>query len=83
MQVAECFGRILKVVRNQKEISQEELADRTGLDRTFISLLERGERQPSLTSILLLAHALETSASYLITQVEDQLRETEQSRNTD
>ena len=47
-------------------LSQEKLAFKTGLDRTFISMLERSMRQPSLTSILVLAEALEVSAEWMI-----------------
>ena len=54
-------------------MSQEELAHRAGMDRTFISRLERGIRQPSLTTLLLLSEALQTTASHLVAQVEDAL----------
>lgn len=52
------FGRILRNVRNERGLSQEQLALESGLDQTFISLLERGERQPTLTSLFQLCEAL-------------------------
>lgn len=52
------FGLVLKTIREEKGISQETLALDADLDRTFISLLERGRRQPSLSSILALARSL-------------------------
>ncbi len=64
------FGKVLKSVRTQKSYSQEGLALECGLDRTYISLLERGLRQPSLASIFSLAHALDIKASSLIKKVE-------------
>ncbi len=51
-------------------LSQEELAERCGFDRTYISMLERGKRNPSLLNLLKLARGLETSVSQL-TEVYD------------
>ncbi len=52
------FGLVLKSIREEKGGSQEILTLDADLDRTFISLLERGRRQPSLSSILALARSL-------------------------
>lgn len=64
------FGEVLKVLRNKKELSQEELADLAELDRTYISLLERGLRQPTLSTIFSLAKALGVSPSEFISKVQ-------------
>lgn len=53
------LGPVLRAQRNQKGWSQEELAHRVGLDRTYISLLERGLRQPTLGTIVKISAALE------------------------
>ena len=66
MTPAEAFGKVLKAIRKENDLSQEQLALQSGLDRTFISLLERGKRQPSLTSILEVADYLNTPASELV-----------------
>ena len=50
--------------------SQEALALICGLDRTFISLLERGQRQPTLSSIFAIADALEITPSIMLANVE-------------
>ncbi len=52
------FGGVLRELRKKKELSQESLALESGLDRTFISLLERGLRQPSLSTIFTISSAL-------------------------
>lgn len=52
------FGRAIRVRREALGISQEELADRAGLHRTYIGDVERGERNISLVNILKLAKAL-------------------------
>lgn len=52
--------------RDQLRISQEELASRAGLHRTYISDIERGARNPSLKTLCRLAEALELTTSDLI-----------------
>jgi len=69
------FGRVLKDLRNQKNISQETLAFESDLDRTFISLLERGLRQPSLSTIFQLAQALQVSPPSMLQLVMKRMRE--------
>lgn len=59
------FGERLRAVRGRMEISQETLADLANLDRTYISLLERGKRNPSLTCVATLARAMGVSVSEL------------------
>ena len=70
----EAFGEVLKQARKQKGISQEKLALNSDLDRTFISLIERGKRQPSLIPILLLSVGLGIPADELIKQTTDLIR---------
>ena len=67
------FGQVLRDFRHKKGVSQETLADEAGLDRTFISRLERGLTQPSLTTLLALAEALEVPAHSLIRELEADL----------
>lgn len=55
----EAFGRLLKELREERGLSQSELALESDLDQTFVSLLERGQRQPSLLSLFALCEALD------------------------
>ena len=55
------FGVVLRVFRTSAGISQEQLALKAGLDRTYISLLERGLRQPTINTFLGLCHVMEVS----------------------
>ncbi|WNR47075.1 helix-turn-helix transcriptional regulator [Paenibacillus roseipurpureus] len=64
------LGEILKKHRIDNNFSQEELAFNSGLDRTYISMLERGKRQPTLTTIFSISKALNVSPSLLIKEVE-------------
>lgn len=70
MEIVQTFGVVLKLERNNKSLSQEELAHISDLDRTYISMLERGKRQPSLKTIFTLSSALDLTASEMISKVE-------------
>jgi transcriptional regulator with XRE-family HTH domain len=59
------FGRRVKALRTRSGISQEGLAERSGLDRTYISSMERGGRNVSLLNIERIAAALHVTVEYL------------------
>jgi transcriptional regulator with XRE-family HTH domain len=65
------FGDAVRSARNKRGLSQESLALECGLDRTYISGIERGMRNPSLTNIFKLAAALEISPSELFAHVQN------------
>lgn len=69
------FGKVLQRLRKAKELSQDELSFRSQLDRTFISRLEGGLRQPTISTIIRLAEALGVSAASIVAEVEDALNE--------
>jgi transcriptional regulator with XRE-family HTH domain len=72
MQQEEIFGKLIQQERKAKKISQEKLAKITGLDRTFISLIENGKRSPTLSTILKITSALEIAPSELFSKFEKQ-----------
>jgi transcriptional regulator with XRE-family HTH domain len=57
-QVLKKFGQIIAARRLKNDLSQEVLAERADLDRTYISGLERGVRNPSLTALVKLGNGL-------------------------
>jgi len=61
---------VLRRLRQERGLSQEELAFESGLNRQFVSLLELGERSPSLGSLYKLARGLGLSGSELLAQLE-------------
>jgi transcriptional regulator with XRE-family HTH domain len=61
----EAFGWTIRTLRQRRGMSQEALAAKCELDRTYISGIERGTRNPSLTNILKIADSLSVSASEL------------------
>ena len=68
------FGKVLQSFRAASGLSQEDLADRAGVDRTFVSRLERGVRQPTITTLIALGQALGVSAAELTRETEKYLR---------
>ena len=52
------FGAHIRELRTSMNLSQEKLADRAGLHRTYVGSVERGERNISFDNILLIARAL-------------------------
>ena len=60
------FGKRIKQLRNQKNISQEKLSFSTGFHRTYIGMIERGERNISLTNLAVFAKVFDMSISELL-----------------
>lgn len=56
--VAIAFGKVLRAAREKVDLSQEGLGLACGIDRTYVSMLERGERQPTLTTVFALCDEL-------------------------
>jgi transcriptional regulator with XRE-family HTH domain len=67
------FGQVIREFRRRADVTQEDLAENAGLHRTYISLLERGLRNPSLTVIQQLASALKVRMTDLIAEFEARL----------
>lgn len=60
------FGNLIKTTRLEKGISQEKLAELSGLDRSYVSELERGEKTASIRTIFKLANGLSVEAHQLL-----------------
>ena len=70
--ILRALGHLVKQHRTKLGISQEELGLRAKLDRTYISGLERGVRNPSLTALVSLASGLGITVSNLLDNLEAQ-----------
>lgn len=73
MEPAKAFGKVLRDLRLEAGLTQEELGFEADLRRTYVSILELGQQQPSLGTILKLASALNYPAKDIIGRVEDEL----------
>ena len=65
---------MLRECRERKEISQEKLAAAAGLDRSFISLVERGIQSPNVVVLLKIAEVLGVNAADMIAQTEQGIK---------
>jgi transcriptional regulator with XRE-family HTH domain len=68
--IAPRVGRVIRRHREDAGLSQEELAERSGLHRTYISLVERGRRNITVDALTQIAEALEIYPSRLIADAE-------------
>ena len=66
MDIRQCLGRNVRRLREEKGWSQEDYADRAGIHRTYVSDIERGKRNPTVTVVEKLAKPLEVTAGELL-----------------
>ncbi|MBC6432570.1 helix-turn-helix transcriptional regulator [Nostoc sp. HG1] len=69
------FGKAIRRRRREMDLSQEDLAERAQLHRTYVSSIERGRRNPSLENIEKLAKALDISISALFAEYSIEVEE--------
>ncbi len=74
------FGAAVRRLRTALTMSQEGLADAAGLDRTYVSSLERGRRNPTLTTIVKLAKALGVEPHVLLAVMSEERAATEEAK---
>lgn len=60
------FDKILKMLRNEKNMSQQELADALGISKSSINMYERGERQPNFETLETIADYFNVDIDYLL-----------------
>jgi len=70
----DAFGTVVRALRESVGLSQEELAARTGLHRTYIGSVERGERNVSLQNIYRIAESLGITVASLMKRVDNLLK---------
>jgi transcriptional regulator with XRE-family HTH domain len=68
--IAPRVGRVIRRYRQNARLSQEELAELSGLHRTYISLVERGRRNITVDALTQIAEALEVYPSRLMSDAE-------------
>jgi len=72
--VREAFGAVLRRIRKERGYSQEELAHRAGIAMRYVSLLERNQRQPTISTVYLLCTALEISMTEFVSEIEKETK---------
>lgn len=69
------FGQVVRKLRLERGVSQEDLAAIAGIERAHMGRIERGEKTPTLRLILKIAAAFEISSAIIMTEMEKILRE--------
>ena len=64
----ESVGKNIKAIRKQKGITLQELADRTGLTKSYLSKIERSKKAPPYSTVNRIAMALEVEVAYLLSE---------------
>ena len=80
MGLEEAVGEALRTARKQKGLSQEALALEAGIERNYVSLIERGKHSPSVRIVFKLCRVLGIPASTFLARVEDQIGKKRQGR---
>ena len=60
------MGQKIRAARNAHKLTQQQLADASGLDRTYVSLVEHGKQNLTIAAVLKIADALDVSISDLL-----------------
>lgn len=68
------FGKVLRRLREAAGLTQEQFGFEADLRRTYVSILELGQQQPSLTTILKVAQALKCSPGSLLDMVSEEIK---------
>lgn len=71
--INKALGKVLARYRAIAKISQEELADRAEIHRTYVSQIERGLKSPTLSVLLKISKSLNTTVSSLIAEAEQNI----------
>ena len=73
MDIAKTLGEVIRNRRRERGLSQERFGELAGMHRTYVGMLERGEKNITLANIVKVAQALEMPASELLRLAEEQL----------
>jgi len=68
------FGEVIRELRKERSLSQEELADKADVHRTYIGMIERGEKNITLENIQKLAKALNVSLKSIFEKLDKILK---------
>ena len=69
--ISEKFGQVMRLAREDQGTSQEKLAELAEIDRTYVSMIERGKRHPTLEVANRIAQALNVRLSEMIKWAEE------------
>ena len=73
MDLTKALGRVIRDRRRERGLSQEQFGELAGMHRTYVGMVERGEKNITLTNIVKVGQALEIPASELLRLAEEEL----------
>lgn len=68
------MGAVIRRLRKERGLSQEDVAFESGVDRSFLSHIERGLQQPSISILFRIAEVLGTPASTILAEAEKEIQ---------
>ena len=71
--IEKVFGQVVRKLRMERKLSQEKLSELSGLDRSYVSEIERGEKTASIRTLIKIAHGLDVTPSSLIVDTEKKI----------
>ena len=74
MEIATAFGKVLRKLRLKAGLTQEQLGLDADIRRTYVSLIELGQNQPTITTLFKLSAALNISPSKFVKLVEEEIQ---------
>lgn len=71
---SKAVGAVIRLVREEKGLSQEVVSGLADIGRTHLSAIERGTRRPTMETFFKIANAMDIDASVLLKMVEDEMQ---------
>lgn len=68
--IEKAFGQVIRELRLERNLSQEKLSELSGLDRSYVSEIERGEKTASIRTLFKIAIGLDIKPSKLLSRIE-------------
>ena len=73
LEITQTLGEVIRDLRRSKGLSQEEFGEVAGMHRTYVGMVERGEKNITLANLVKVSQALDITASELLRQAEERL----------
>ena len=71
MDLIKIFGENVRYYRKRKDLTQQKLGDLTGLHRTYIGKIERGEKKLIIENVDIIARSLQVNPAILLRKIKD------------
>jgi len=82
MELDQVMGDVLRAARKERGLSQEALALEAGIERNYVSLIERGHNSPSIRMLFKLCKVLKVAPSELLQRAEESIRSAPKKRTS-